>query len=114
MNIYLNTTQTLLISQCHIANSYFLRLKGLLGRKNLLRTEGIYFPKCNSIHMFFMQFPIDVLFLDENQLVVFMRKNIRPWQIQLPVSQAKNTLEISAGLIDEFKITIGDKLIIGS
>ncbi len=47
---------------CVIADSPWLRMKGLLGRRELPDGEGILLRPCASIHMFFMRFAIDAVF----------------------------------------------------
>jgi len=46
-----------------IAKSYSDRMRGLLGRTSIDDNEGLLIKNCNWIHMFFMKFPIDVIFL---------------------------------------------------
>ena len=57
-----------------IANSFFQRLFGLMGKKNI--DYGILFPKCNSIHTFFMKENIDIVGLDENNEVIYKYENL--------------------------------------
>ena len=63
-----------------VANGFFARAKGLIGRKSLAPDEGLLIPHCNAIHTFFMQFPIDATFYDRNDQVVKIVRNIRPWR----------------------------------
>lgn len=57
------------------ANHFFLRLIGLMGKKNI--NYGIIFPNCNSIHTFFMKDEIDVLMLNKNYQVKYLFKNLK-------------------------------------
>ena len=57
-----------------------------------------------SLHMFFVFYPIDVLFLDENKRVVEMKKNFRPFAIYNSVKRAKYVVELACGIIDKTKI----------
>ena len=52
-------------SQIWLASSWWSRMRGLLGRPQLLPGEGLKIVPCNSIHCFFMAVPIDVVFLDK-------------------------------------------------
>ena len=63
-----------------IARTFFERAKGLIGVKSLPPGEGLLILRCNSIHTFFMSFPIDATFLDRNDAVVKVVRNIRPWR----------------------------------
>ena len=64
-----------------IARTFFERAKGLIGTKRLPPGEGLLILRCNSIHTFFMSFPIDAVFLDRNDNVVKAVRNIRPWRL---------------------------------
>ena len=57
-----------------VANSFFKRLFGLMGKKRI--NYGMLFPKCNSIHTFFMKENIDVIGLDENNEVIYKYENL--------------------------------------
>ena len=62
-----------------VAKTFWQRFKGLMGRKALPKGEGMLILKCNSIHTCFMRFPIDATFLDRDDNVVKVVRNIRPW-----------------------------------
>lgn len=63
-----------------VAKTLFERMKGLIGVKRLPPGEGMLILNCNSIHTFFMAFPIDATFLDRNGKVVKVVRGIRPWR----------------------------------
>ena len=63
-----------------VARTLFERIRGLIGVKNLPPGEGLLILRCNSIHTFFMSFPIDAVFLDRSDRVVKVVRNIRPWR----------------------------------
>lgn len=64
-----------------VARTFYERARGLIGVKSLPSGEGLLILKCNSIHTFFMSFPIDATFLDRNDNVVRIVRNIRPWRM---------------------------------
>ena len=64
-----------------VARTFFQRAKGLIGTRYLERGEGLLILRCNSIHTFFMSFPIDAVFLDRNDKIVKIVRNIRPWRL---------------------------------
>jgi len=49
------------------AGSFWQRMKGLLGRRGLPAGQALFLEPCNSIHTFFMGFPIDAVFLDKEE-----------------------------------------------
>lgn len=65
--------------QAEVARSLFERTRGLIGRRGLDRGTGMLILRCNAIHTFFMRFPIDAVFLDGNDQIVKVVRDIRPW-----------------------------------
>ncbi len=57
-----------------IANTFYKRLTGLIGHKNI--NFGMLFPKCNSIHTYFMKENIDIIGLDTNNEVIYKYENL--------------------------------------
>lgn len=70
------------------------RLLGNCFKKEI--TEILIFPKCNSIHTFFMKIPIDVIILDKNKKVIYIKKKLKPWKILLPKKGGYYTIEYPA------------------
>jgi hypothetical protein len=66
--------------RAEVARTFWQRLRGLIGRKNLPPSEGMLILKCNAIHTCFMRFAIDATFLDKHDQVVKVVRNIRPWR----------------------------------
>ena len=64
-----------------VARTLFERMRGLIGTKRLPPGEGMLILKCNAIHTCFMRFPIDATFLDRDDNVVKVVRNIRPWRL---------------------------------
>jgi len=86
------------------------RMKGLLGRKTLEKGAGIWLKPCNSIHMFFMKFPIDAIFLDSSGRIVRIYHQIRPWRITPVILSSRSVLEIRAGEAALHQLTEGCQL----
>jgi uncharacterized membrane protein (UPF0127 family) len=57
------------------------RNRGLLGRTGLPREQALVLAPCNAVHMFFMKFPIDVVYVDREGRVVKVVPNLRPWRV---------------------------------
>jgi uncharacterized protein len=95
------------------AMGFWARFRGLMGRPRLAQGEGLYLPD-SSIHMFFMRFPIDALFLalpdrDGTRKVVAMRHELPPWLgIVLPVRGAAGVVELRAGTLRASGLQLGD------
>ena len=71
------------------------RLKGNCGKKEI--TTVLCFPRCNSIHTFFMRQKIDVIMLDINKKVKYVYKEIKPWKVIWPKKGVYYTIEFPAG-----------------
>ena len=95
-----------------VADSFFTRLKGLLGKKELPHGEGLWIKHCKSIHTFGMRFPIDVVFLDKEYLIVGLAKALKPNRIPHLYSSTSSVIELPAGTIDETRSCIGNEVVI--
>jgi uncharacterized membrane protein (UPF0127 family) len=96
-----------LATELEIATSFWARSQGLLGRSGLKSETGMLIDPCSSIHMWFMRFPIDVIFLDKRNRVVGLRRNIKPWGMAWSWRGAK-TLELPVGIIASTRTQLGD------
>lgn len=93
-----------------IADTFWSRLIGLLGRKEIAPGEGILILPCNSVHTLFMRFTIDVLFLDERMAVLRTLPSLKPYRISPIVRGAHSVLELAEGEIERKGIEVGDLL----
>src|SRR3954453_8548625 len=96
--------------RCEIPETAFGRARGLLGRDGLEPGGGMLIDRAGSVHMFFMRFPIDVVFLDRDRNVMDVRHRLRPWQIAGP-RRAVASLELPAGRAAEAGVEKGDRLV---
>jgi uncharacterized protein len=96
------------------ARSFFARFRGLMGRASLAPGEGLFLPGTNSIHMLFMRFPIDCLFLgaprpDGTREIVGMREHLAPWRgVVWWARGASGAVEVSAGSLAAAGLRRGD------
>jgi len=103
-----------LAAEIEIAETVWARFKGLMGRRALPQGRALWLPGDNGIHMFFMRFPIDAVFLgkpavDGSRAVVAAKRNVRPWIGLVPlVRGAAGVLELPAGTIDASGTVAGD------
>ncbi len=97
-----------------VASSWLGRLRGLIGRSHLERGDGLYLAGTNGVHMLFMRFAIDVLFVgaprsDGARPVVALRPNLKPWTgIVWWVRGARGALEVPAGSLAASGLRVGD------
>lgn len=99
------------VAEIHYRSGMFFRMKGLLGRTQLVSGEGIWLKPCNSIHMFFMKFPIDVVFLDGAHKIVRLYPELRPWAISPVIFSAVSVVELASGEVGRHGLAVGQKLL---
>jgi uncharacterized protein len=102
------TKGTVLADEAVVASAFFKRLKGLLGKKNLSPGEALVIKPCNSIHTFFMRFPIDALFVDKNNKIVAAALCLPPFRISKIYFTAAYVIELPAGSLKTNQISVGD------
>ena len=110
--LYNATKDTVVLTELNIADSFFKRFIGLLGREYLRKGEGLMLVNCKSIHTFFMRFPIDIVFININHEIIYMKENVKPWRAVNFVKKAYATIEMPAGTIKDNSISNGDMLIL--
>ncbi len=98
--------------RCLLAETALTRMRGLLGRRELPSGEGILLKPASSVHMAFMRFPIDAVFLDRDLRVVKIAADLQPWRVA-GSRGAKAVLEIPAGEAARRGLTVGDRLAVG-
>ena len=70
--------------------------------------DGLFFPDVHCIHTFFMQYPIDVLFLDKDGVVLKIAGKVVPYRIVGGGDNGVAVLEMRAGAVEEKNIKVGD------
>ncbi len=98
------------VEHCLVAARPLRRMRGLLGRRSLAGGEGILLQPAASIHTFFMRFPIDVVFLDRERVVVGIAYELRPWRATAERG-AHAALELASGECERRGVAIGDRLV---
>ena len=93
-----------------LADSFWSRFWGLMGKKSLGDEEGLLLMRCSSIHCFFMKIPIDAVYLSKN-MTVLGTETLKPWSVGRFFKGTANVLELKAG---RALVTTGDVLQIQS
>lgn len=92
-----------------VADSFMTRLLGLMFSSGLGEKDGLLFYPSNSIHTFFMNYPIDVVFMDKKDTVVKFIPSMKPWRMTRMYFGAYKVLEMMGGSLQE-DLKPGDKL----
>lgn len=103
------TRNTVLADSADVADSSAKRRTGLLKHDSLAPGDGLWIVPCESVHSFFMKFPIDLVYLDRKHKVRKIRHRMRPWRLSVCLS-AHSILELPAGILEATGTQSGDQL----
>lgn len=113
MRRLINTTKnTVLAENVIVAKSIFARMKGLLGKRRLQENHAVMLVPCKSIHTCFMQFTIDVVFVDNKNTVVKALSNVKPFRLSPLVFNASFAIELPAGVIKATNTAESDTILL--
>ena len=100
---------TVICERCDVADRAPRRVRGLLGRKELGANEGMLLRPAWSVHTAFLRFPIDVLFINGEQVVIKKIVNLKPLRTATCLG-AREVVELAAGVCDRLGIEAGQRL----
>ena len=94
--VYNKTRETFIATQATVADSYFTRLIGLLGktRRWAQLGKGLWIVPSRGVHTIGMLFPIDLIFLSKDKEVVHVEEHVRPFRISKVSLKAVSVLEL--------------------
>lgn len=95
--------------EVEVAETFLSRLRGLMGRRRLDAGRGLLLAPCNSIHMLFMRFAIDVVYLDKDFCIKKIARNVPTWIGMSFCFGAWAALEMASGEADRLKLAVGQK-----
>ncbi len=114
------TRSTDLATEVESANSLWAKFMGLMGRQALAPGAALWLPDSNGIHMMFMRFPIDAVFVgkpgsDGARPVVSVHPALRAWLGLVPlVRGAHGVLELPVGVLAASGTVVGDRIALES
>ena len=97
------------ILQLRIADGWWDRFVGLMGRRSLPADEGLLLMRSSSVHMSFMRFALDVVYLDAGFRVTKIA-TVRPWRFSVGGRGARHALELNAGAAQRLGLRVGEQL----
>jgi uncharacterized protein len=104
------TRGTSVAALCRVASSLRERTVGLLATPVLAAGDGLLIERTQSIHMFFMRYPIDVVFIDQQRRVTRTVANLKPWRVVWWARGARDCLELPVGALAASGTVAGDQL----
>lgn len=99
---------TVLAERCRVASSVRDRTVGLLATP--APGEPLLIERSPSIHMFFMRYPIDVVFLDGDLRVTKIMAGLKPWRVVWWARRARDCVELPSGALEGTETQVGDQL----
>ena len=112
---YNRTRQVYLATDLSLADKHCSRLRGLLAtdREQFPRGSGLWIVPCRGIHTFGMRFAIDLVYLNAEQEVVYVRENLPPWRMAPVRLSAASVVELPSGTIAQTRTGVGDVIEVG-
>jgi uncharacterized protein len=110
--IYNKTRETFVATEATIADSYFRRLVGLLGKTKRWAQlgRGLWIVPSRGVHTIGMMFPIDLIFLSKEKEVVDVEEHLRPFRISTVSLRATSVLELPAHTVFRTGTQVGDRM----
>lgn len=110
------TRQAFLASELAIADTHWTRLRGLLAtpKHEFGAGKGLWIIPCHGVHTLAMRYAIDVVYLDEQDTIVHLEENVKPWRVTPVVMEAATVLELPAHTICNTGTEVGDVVEIDS
>lgn len=104
------TREAWLAGDLRVADRHWTRLKGLLSTDAASFTSGrgLWILPCHGVHTLAMRYAIDVVYLDEQLVVVHLEENVTPWRITPIRTDAKSVIELPAQTIEATRTQVGD------
>jgi uncharacterized membrane protein (UPF0127 family) len=103
----------MIATNIEFARSTFRHASGLMFRKSIEYDHSMIFilkkPSHVSIHMLFVFFPIDVLFLNEEKKIMGLSR-LRPWIGYKAMEDIKYIIEMKAKTIEKFHLCAGGQM----
>src|SRR5689334_19161544 len=103
------STGATVASHVELALDRHTRKRGLLGRAAMAPTSAMVLSPCWMVHTAFMQFAIDVLFVDRRGQVVHVERELRPWRAAMSM-RARTVIELPARTATECGVNVGDRV----
>lgn len=94
------------------ADTFRKRLLGLMFQKIPPLNTAFFLEPCRSIHMFFMQFDLDILVLNADYEVIALFKSLKPGQVSPYFSTARCFVEMGSGSIETYGFEVGQRIIL--
>ena len=106
------TRRAFLATRLCIAGTHWSRLRGLIctAAASFRTGQGLWIVPSRGVHTFAMRFPIDVVYLDEDKVVIHAEQDLRPWRVAPVRLGAASVLELPANTLNSTGTVVGDEI----
>jgi uncharacterized protein len=106
------TRHAYLATRLAIAGTHWSRFRGLMCAEasSFQSGDGLWIVPCRGVHTFAMNFPIDVVYLDGDRVVVHLEENLKPWRLARIKLQAASVIELPGQTLKRSGTAIGDEI----
>jgi uncharacterized protein len=106
------TRQTFLATDMRVASTHWTRLRGLMGTKpaSFGFGQGLWIIPCHGVHTWGMRFPLDLLYLDADNIIVHLEENVRSWRFAPVRMDTVTVLELPSHTIWNSGSVVGDQM----
>src|ERR1700704_1579627 len=106
------TRTTYLATELLIARTHWSRFRGLMATdaSRFRPGHGLWIVPSHGVHTFAMRFPIDVVYLNVDRVVVYVKQNLQPWRVGGVRQQATSVLELPGSSLGHTGTSVGDKI----
>jgi|SRR5271165_4263942 len=106
------TRTTYLATELRIARTHWTRFRGLMATDaaQFRSGQGLWIAPCRGVHTCAMRFPIDVVYLDRERVIVHIEEGLQPWRFAAIRISAASVLELPQGTVQHTKTALGDQV----
>jgi|SRR5579862_8545857 len=106
------TRHAYLATRLAVAGTHWSRFRGLMCAEasSFQAGDGLWIVPCRGVHTFAMNFPIDVVYLDGNKLVVHLEEDLKPWRLARIKLRATSVIELPGNTVQQSGTTLGDEI----
>jgi hypothetical protein len=104
------TRNAYLATHVRVAATHWSRFRGLMATDaaRFPAGDGLWITPCRGVHTFAMRFPIDVIYLSGDKVVVHMEENLKPWRVAPVRMRAASVLELPGSTLNASRTEVGD------
>jgi uncharacterized protein len=106
------TRLSYLAKELEVADTHWTRFRGLMARETQTfpQGRGLWIVPCHGVHTMAMRFAIDVLYLDQENVVVHLEQNLLPWRFAPVRAKARSVLELPTSTVQATGTELGDRV----